>query len=172
MIIQTSTAYSAQKALSLAANSGPGRQVNSSDAATMSDKVTISQAGRDRLSASPATPSGEYPLEYYAMPQWLAGLFPTELSGKLGARADDMYVKGGHLIGRYDAERYEYGKRLDSHLQAAMKKEGVDSLPEYHEAMTVDKAASERLRQQLRESLAGDPKMMELMGVLGMSLPR
>lgn len=167
MIIPSNTAYSARTASWPATNSRLHRQANSGEAATISDTVTISQATRDLVSSSPATPPGEYPLEYYAMPQWLAALHPVELSGRLGAKADEVYSKGGHLVGTYDKELSEYGERLASHLEALMKREGIDSVPKYHEAMVVDREDSERIRQLLAQSIAGDPRMAGLMAVLG-----
>lgn len=121
--------------------------------------------------AFPNVPAGEYPVEYYSMPQWQADLMPVKLSGTLGSRADETYVKGGHLVGKYDSELREYDKLLKNHLQTLMKTEGIDSVPKYHQAMVLDKESSEKLRLLIKESVAGDKRMTELMNVLGITFP-
>jgi len=172
VIVQQSTAYSVQEARSSAAIFQPARQAASGTAATITDTVTISKAAREALSSGTNTASPkEYPVEYYAMPQWQADLMPVEVSGKLGAKADELYVKGGNLIGKHDSELSEYSGLLDKHLQALMQKEGIDTVPQYHQAMVVDKESSERLRLLMKDSIAGDKRMTELMGVLGIQFP-
>ena len=172
MIVQQSTAYSAQSARPTAAIFQPTRQAASGAAAAITDTVTISKAAREALSSgNNVIPPQEYPVEYYAIPQWQADLMPIELSGKLGAKADELYVKGGNLFGKYDSELSEYSGLLDKHLQALMQKEGIDTVPQYHQAMIVDKESSERLRLLMQDSIAGDKRMTDLMGVLGIRFP-
>lgn len=144
------------------------RQASSGATARIADTVTISQAGREALSSGSSGTSPEvYPLEYYALPQWEGDLMPTVLSGKLGGTADEMYARGGDLIGKYDSELSEYAGLLGKHLQALMQEEGIDTVPEYHQAMVVDKENSERLRLLMKDSIAGDRRMTELMDMLG-----
>ncbi|KAF7600652.1 MAG: hypothetical protein CGU28_02970 [Candidatus Dactylopiibacterium carminicum] len=105
------------------------------------------------------------------MPRWQADLMPIELSGKVGAKADELYVKGGHLIEKYGSEVGEYSGLLDKHFQALMQKEGIDTVAQYHQAMVVDKESSERLRLLMKDSIAGDARMTELMNTLGIQFP-
>ena len=165
-----SSKLSAQVTLPETASKNEGRgsnTVNITDKAKQLAANTQAVNGRASLNI----PSGEYPLEYYSIPQWQADLSPVQLSGKLGGVADEIYVKGGPLVGKYDSELLEYSKLLDSHFQALMKKEGINSLPEYHQVTIVDKESSERLRLLMKESIAGDKRMTELMNVLGIGFP-
>lgn len=96
---------------------------------------------------------------------------PVELSGKLGAKSDELYAKGGNLVANYSSELSEYTGLLDKHLKALMQTEGIETVPQYHQAMVVDKENSERLRLLLKDSIQGDKRLTELMGTLGIQLP-
>lgn len=96
---------------------------------------------------------------------------PVELSGKLGAKADELYVKGGNLLGARQSELNEYSGLLDKHLKALLQKEGIETLPQYHQALAVDKENSDRIRLLLKDCIAGDKRMTELMGALGIQFP-
>ena len=174
MKIQQTTTPVTQTAASSAAAAQSKRQDAAGEAATVADTATISQAGREALSSaqSGTSPSASYPLEYYAVPKWLADLSPTELSGKIGDKASALYVRGGNLVGKFDKELAEYGKRLDAHVHDVLQQQGIDSVPNYHQAMIVDKESSERLRQLVNDAVSGDQRMQELMGILGISIPR
>lgn len=170
MIIQAaSSSLSSAAAISQSPSS---RQTSPAPAANPADTVTISQAARQALlsSESDATRTDAYPLEYYAAPKWLADLMPVVLSGKLGG-IESAYERGGNLFGgKYDADLDEYGKLFDSHLNTILENKGVNTTPEFHKAMIVDKESSENIRVLMKESIARDNRMMELVKTLGIQL--
>lgn len=172
VMVQLSSAYSVQAARSSAAALQPVRQAASGNTATIAETVSISTAARTAQSSQRLPTTDEaYPVEYYAIPDWQADLMPVELSGKLGARADELYVKGGNLLGTHPSEVAEYSALLDTHLQALLQKEGIETLPQYHQALVVDKDNSDRIRLLLKDSIAGDKRLTELMGTLGIQFP-
>ncbi len=170
MIIQApSSANSSASAISQSLTS---RQTSSSPSANSADTVTISQAARQALSSSESSGphTAAYPLEYYSVPKWQADLMPVVLSGRLGG-VEGVYERGGSLVGgEYDSELAEYGKLFDSHLKAILQDKNIATTPEFHQAMIVDKESSENIRLLMKESIAGDNRMTELMKALGISL--
>lgn len=170
MIIQGTTAYPAAPAAMPAASMRNNRQANAGTAASPAGTVSISRAARERLSASPTAAADAYPLEYYALPQWMGDFLPaaSKLSGTLGAKVDELYAPGGsEQIRLHGPELAEYGERLNSHLQALLQSRGIDTPPGYHAAMIADQASSAALGQELQASMTSDPRTLELMNTLG-----
>jgi hypothetical protein len=96
---------------------------------------------------------------------------PVVLSGKLGG-IDRAYERGGNLVGgEFDSKLAEYSKLFDSHLKTILQDKGITTTPEFHQAMVVSKESSESIRVLMKESIAGDSRMMDLMKTLGIPLP-
>jgi hypothetical protein len=170
MIVQATSSPSSSAVI---AQSPAPRNSSPAQPANTADTVTISATAHKTLSSSVISGSrtDEYPLEMYSIPKWQSDLMSVVLSGNLG-KLENLYLKGGNLVGgKFDSELAEYGQLFDSHLKTILQSKGVTTAPEFHQAMIVDKESSENIRMLMKESIAGDNRMIELMKTLGVPLP-
>lgn len=134
------------------------------------EQVSISTAGRQIASAENKVPGsqagGNYPLEMYQIPQWMAD-YSFELPNQLGARGDWFSQKYPQAWAASEEDRAEYSIRLQQHYQGVLADNGIQSLEEHYQATILDKSSSESLRQQMSARLMGDSRMMELLALMG-----
>lgn len=71
---------------------------------------------------------------------------------------------------RYSDELSEYSNRLNSYFTEALKENGVESGLDYYKKVVLDNESSEQIHETVRERLAEDPRMMELMELFNIGL--
>lgn len=120
--------------------------------------------------ADAARPSGQplavLPLEMYAIPEWRAD-YGFELPRQLGTSADWFAEKYPQAAAASQADRAEYAERVQSHYRAVLKDNGIGDTTEHYQATIADRERSETLRQDMAERVQNDPRMVELMTLLG-----
>ena len=119
------------------------------------DKITANSAAE--ATKNPPT-DGDYPLEYYQIPEWLAQ-HGNELSSQLGAKPKAETESSD--------DHAEYASLIQKHYQSILKDAGISSVEDHYKATIIDKASSESLRQQMNERLQGDTRLQELAEKLG-----
>lgn len=144
-----------------------------SNAQTQADRVSISDAARQaasaEASAAAGTSSGEYPVEMYQIPKWMAD-YGFELSNQTGSSGNWFAERYPQAAAATDEERAEYSRRIDGHYQAVLDSNGIKGLEAHYQATILDLNSSESLHQQMRERLQNDPGMLELMAKMGKSV--
>ncbi|TBU99364.1 hypothetical protein [Stutzerimonas kirkiae] len=149
------------------------RQAEEGRTGAYTDRVSISdtarQAASAEASAASSTSSGEYPVEMYQVPDWMAD-YGFELSGQLGASASGFAERYSQAATATQEERSEYAERISGHYQAVLASNGIEGLEAHYQATILDQASSESLHQQMRERLQNDPGMLELMAKMGKSI--
>lgn len=128
------------------------------------DRVTLSDAG---LRAAKAAQTPDHPLEMYQLPAWMAGSY-IEAPNTLGASANWLDERYPQVAAASSAERTEYSQLLQSTYQALLKDNGIQSVEDHYQAVILDRESSESLRLQMRERVAADPRLLELMNRLGL----
>ena len=128
------------------------------------DRVTLSDAG---LRAAKVAQTHDHPLEMYQLPAWMAGSY-IEAPNTLGASAKWLEERHPQVAAALSAERSEYSSLLQSTYQALLKDNGIQSVEDHYRAMILDRESSESLRLQMRERVAADPRLLELMNQLGL----
>ncbi|QLF93243.1 hypothetical protein HW090_08575 [Pseudomonas sp. ABC1] len=146
------------------------------NAQTQADRVSISDAAREAASAeastvasTSSTSSGEYPVEMYQIPKWMAD-YGFELSNQTGSSGNWFAERYPQAAAATDEERAEYSRRIDGHYQALLASNGIEGLEAHYQATILDLNSSESLHQQMRERLQNDPGMLELMAKMGKSI--
>lgn len=71
---------------------------------------------------------------------------------------------------KYESELGEYTSKLGTYFQDSLKENGVESRHDYYEKIVLNNEISEQVHQQVKERLAGDDRMMELMDFFNISL--
>ncbi|GEM_PF-1328209 len=66
-------------------------------------------------------------------------------------------------------EIHEYFTLLDGHFRASLEENGINSSQEYYDSVVKDAAGSEKVRQSMAERIENDPRVLELMDILGVS---
>ena len=125
------------------------------------DRVTLSEAGR-RAAQTPETP-----LEMYQLPTWMAGSY-IKVPATLGGGADWLAERYPQVAAASSGERGEYASLLQNTYQALLKDNGIQGVEDHYRAMILDGESSESLRLQMRERVAANPRLLELMSRLGL----
>lgn len=120
------------------------------------DTDTITASSPTEATQSPPT-EGNYPLEYYQLPEWLAQ-HGNELSSQLGAKPK---TEAGS-----PSDREEYAALIQKHYQSVLKEAGISSVEDYYKATILDKTTSETLHQQMNARIQEDSKLLALMDKL------
>lgn len=128
------------------------------------DRVTLSDAG---LRAANAAQTHDHPLEMYQLPAWMAGS-NIEAPNTLEASASWLEERHSQVAVASPAERAEYSKLLQSTYQTLLKDNGIQGVEDHYRAMILDRESSESLRLQMRERVAANPRLLELMNRLGL----
>ena len=144
---------------------------------SQADSVTLSEAGRQAAArestAAPFMPagtsSGDYPVEMYRMPNWMAGS-SIQVANTLGASGNWQAERYPQFAAASAAEHKEYAGLLHSTYQALLKDNGIQSVDDHYRALILDRASSESLRVQMQERVAANPRLLELMGKLGLGI--
>lgn len=145
-----------------------GGQGSGADSVTISDDARrVAEAERTLTQPLDDSVPGTYPLEMYAIPEWRTTYYPQGNS-ELGSSANWMAENYPKLAAATKEERAEYYSRLEKHYQSLLDDHGIDSVPEHYNAMIVDKASSEALRQEYEARVNGDEQLVSLMRKLGM----
>ncbi|KHL70294.1 hypothetical protein PT85_17060 [Pseudomonas flexibilis] len=103
----------------------------------------------------------------YQLPAWMAGSY-IEAPNTLGASANWLDERYPQVAAASSAERTEYSQLLQSTYQALLKDNGIQSVEDHYQAVILDRESSESLRLQMRERVAADPRLLELMNRLGL----
>ncbi|HTO17560.1 MAG TPA: hypothetical protein VL129_00205 [Pseudomonas sp.] len=131
---------------------------------SLADRVTLSEAG---LRAAGAAQTHDHPVEMYQLPAWMAGSY-IQAPNTLGANASWLTERYPQVATASSAERSEYSSLLQSTYQALLKDNGIHSVADHYQAMILDRESSESLRLQMRERVAANPRLLELMNRLGL----
>ncbi|PCI54970.1 MAG: hypothetical protein COB36_08955 [Alphaproteobacteria bacterium] len=126
--------------------------------------TVMAKQDTDTITASSSTESaqntpagGDYPLEYYQLPEWLAQ-HGNELSSHLGAKPEAETGSSG--------ERAEYAALIQKHYQAVLKDANISSVEDHYKATIIDKTTSETLHQQMNARIQDDTRLLTLMDKL------
>jgi hypothetical protein len=128
---------------------------------SLADRITLSEAGLR------AAQTHDLPVEMYQLPAWMAGSY-IEAPNTLGASAKWLEERHPQVAAAPSAERSEYSSLLQSTYQALLKDNGIQSVEDHYRAMILDRESSESLRLQMRERVAANPRLLELMNRLGL----
>ena len=113
----------------------------------------------------------DLPDEAYAVPAWQAGYFRDIthewLDGKSGDYVDPKNA-GFALVSK--VESHEYGDLLQKHVKEVYEKNGLMNAGDRYKALSVNKGLDQALHREFTDSISSDPRMMELINKLGLSL--
>ncbi|MHB0766383.1 hypothetical protein ACYCFC_18635 [Stutzerimonas sp. NM35] len=139
------------------------------------DSVTISDTARQAASAEgviPAVQDGTsmgHSLEMYQVPGWRAE-YMFQVPGKLGVGANWFAEKYPQAASTSIAERSEYAELVQGHYQAVLEANGIQGVEAHYQATILDQDFSESLRQQMKELVLKDDRLLELMAKMGKSV--
>lgn len=71
---------------------------------------------------------------------------------------------------QYSKELAEYGKALTGYFRQSLEEAGIESTGEYYEQVVLNAETSESVHQIMDNHLRNDPRVMELMTILGTRL--
>lgn len=139
------------------------------ETATNQSKARLASAQQTAIS-SPTSAQG-VPDEAYAIPAWQTGYYhDITYMTVLGTPANYVDPKSAGLAAGSPADNLEYGQLLRKHVHEVYEKNGLSDAGERYKALSVVKGLDERLHKEFTDSVNKDPRMMELMGKLGVSL--
>ena len=136
--------------------------LNSSDTISISDEAR--KAAFDDSLGMSKIKNASSGVEKYQIPSWQAE-YMNVVKPVIGATGLASSESAGQLL--TDSERVEYASLIDQHYSSVLKSNGVDGVDAHYEATIVNKEFSESLRQQMKESIAGDSRVLELMSKMG-----
>ncbi|TBU76325.1 hypothetical protein DNK06_15760 [Pseudomonas daroniae] len=135
-----------------------------------SDTVSISDEGRkaafDDSAGKSTTGNASSGVEKYQIPGWQAQ-YMNVVKPVIGASPLASNESTGRLSS--ESERIEYANLIDQHYSSVLKSNGIEGVDAHYEATIVNKEFSESLRQQMKESIMGDSRLLELMSKMGKS---
>ena len=131
---------------------------------SLADRVTLSEAG---LRAAGTAQTHDHPVEMYQLPAWMAGSY-IEVPNTLVASTNWLEERYPKVAAASSAERSEYSSLLQSTYQALLKDNGIRGVEDHYRDMILDRESSESLRLQMRERVAANPRLLELMNRLGL----
>lgn len=169
-VVKSSTALSQGQFQAL-----PEVRVNTDRAAMKSDPMYIqlqkTKEARTMFQAQQIGQAGEYPLEYYQMPDWMVDFGATMLSTELGKPPQDVKVGASANAQGSPDDIEEYGAKIQEHFQAILKEAGVGNAKQYYEKVIADKDSSKAMNKQMLDRVQNDEELSALMDRLGISLP-
>lgn len=139
-----------------------GRQTAAAAAASFTEPVSISTAGRQALAADGANSA----IEQYAIPGWLAD-FGVSLNDKLGTNGNGVADKYPEATAAAQSDRKAYAQGIDRHYRSLLEDNGITDTASHYQNLIVDQAASEKLQQQMLERIKADPALMALLPRMG-----
>ncbi len=71
---------------------------------------------------------------------------------------------------KYQGELSEYGDTLNTYFQESLKENGVNSQRDYYGKVILDKGTSEKIHESMKSRLESNPRVLELMEILGTTL--
>lgn len=148
------------------------------------DTVTLSQKAKELAQSllaaangsqqsGTASLDGELPLGAYALPNWF-----MKLNSDLLQVDDQVGIPYSESrSARYDAlssqekdDLAEYQGTLQSYFQDSLRSQGIVTSQDYYSRIVQNLAQSEEVHQAVREKLMGNPRALQLMGHLGITL--
>lgn len=160
---QVLRASTGKPAINLSAASQTHSQAST---ASISDQGQAMLAQDAAKSAASSTVQGEWPVEMYQIPRWLASVLPMTGSDspKLLSGFGDSHItlNRNFLSDGKDQERADYVKQFNVHWGNILQEHGIYTPEDFYQRMIVDKKSSENIHQQLKEIIQGDRQMMGL----------
>ena len=144
--------------------------------ATGTDSAMISTQGK-HLSE---TTLNNLPLEAYSIPSWMADYCPDAVD--LSAESDlsrwesepdimrQEYTEKQNYRSKYSDELSEYTGKLNGYFQESLRDRGIEPGLDYYQNIVLNNENSAQIHQDVKEKLAGDDRMMELMDLFKIDL--
>ncbi len=156
-------------------NEAAAASSRSGDAATSFDEAMrraaeetggeATEAAGGGQTTTPAMTEEDLPVEAYALPKWAESWISplTQVSAELGSNSSWTDSRREQLSAGEEKELAEYTGIVQEYLSRGLRENGVDSTVEYYTDILLNPEKSEKVHQEVREMLAGDPRAMELM---------
>jgi len=128
---------------------------------------TASTAFSDLLQGSGNDVSeGRLPVEMYAIPNWYAD-YGFQVPNQLGAGGNWFAERYPEAAAASQGERDEYSALVRKHYDELLDANGLHDTISHYDAMIRDPQKSDQMRREMAERVEGDPRLMELMKLMG-----
>ena len=143
-----------------------------------SDTVQISAQAKELAQNAQADTGGtiaeqNLPLEAFSLPGWYGELSSdfVKVDAQLGMKySESSSGRYAALSSEEKSDLAEYQSTLHKYFQDGLRQQGIESPADYYKNIVQNQDANDELQQMVRQSLAADPRAMELMTQFGIAL--
>lgn len=141
------------------------------DSVTAASTAAGSAANAAQDAKAKSTFVQDLPDEAYAIPAWRTGYYEDVSSTLImGLPGNYAPAKSAGFAAGTSADNIEYGNLLQKHVKDTYEKNGLLDATDRYKALSLNKGLEEQIHKQFTASVSADPRMMELMGKLGVAL--
>jgi len=151
----------------------PSNRAATSDSVQISDEAKqLSQSPQMTKSTTSSLDESNLPLEFFAVPKWMLGWTSEQTSQDLTPpKGLPLGLNTSAVIDvEFSPEAKEYMTKLGEYFHQTLKSQGVTTHLDYYNNVLKDQESSENIRLAMKERLAEDPRMMELMEFFNIDL--